>query len=134
MKKGNILLVDDDKGYLQLVACIFERAGIKVHYAMCGEEAIGILKKGSIATMLTDLNMPGIDGFELAMIAKELLPDIEIVMITGDISPEVYRMAAKSGIAKVLAKPVNAEDIQKIFRGKIAWQHVPTIDKNRSID
>jgi CheY-like chemotaxis protein len=117
MEKRNILIVDDDEYYLRLVASIFGHNGIHICYAMSGEEAVGILKENCFSTMITDLNMPGMDGFELAMIAKELSPDIEIVLITGDISPHLSRLAAQAGISRVVTKPCEVEQIQKIVWG-----------------
>jgi DNA-binding NtrC family response regulator len=118
MKKRSILIVDDDALYLQLVKSIVENAGAKARYASSGEEAVAMLKEGGIATMITDLNMRGMDGFELAMLAKELSPDIDIVMITGDISPDITSLAAKAGISRVLAKPCGAEEIREIVSGR----------------
>ena len=116
MEKRNILIVDDDKYYLRLIASIFGHDAIHVSYEISGEEAVGILKESRFSTMITDLNMPGMDGFELAMIAKELSPDIEIVLITGDISPDLSRLAAQAGISRVVTKPCEIEQIQKFFR------------------
>ena len=118
MKNRSVLIVDDDKDYLRLVECVVELAGIKAHYATNGEEAVEILKKGNFASMITDLHMPGMDGFELAMLAKELSPDIDIVMITSEMSSDVICLAAQAGISKVFAKTIRADQIQKIARGK----------------
>lgn len=125
MKKGSILFVDDDEYYLKLVEIIVEQAGVRAHYAKSGEEAVAILKEGRFSTLITDLNMPGMDGYELAMVAKELFPDIDIVMITGDISPDVSRLAVQAGIAKVIAKPVRSSQIRKIVRDKTPAAAIP---------
>jgi CheY-like chemotaxis protein len=120
MKKRNVLVVDDDREYLRLVESIVGQAGIEVCYATSGEEAVGVLKEGSFAIMITDLNMPGMDGFELARVAIELSPAIVIVMITGDISPRVLHTAAEAGISEVLAKPISLGRFLSIVRGKRA--------------
>jgi CheY-like chemotaxis protein len=125
MKKGSILIVDDDEYYLQLVEMIVEQAGVRAHYAKSGEEAVAIMKEGLFSTMITDLNMSGMDGYELAMIAKKLFPDIDIVMITGDISHDVSRLAAQAGISKVIAKPVRSSQIRRIVRGRTSAAAIP---------
>ena len=107
MEKRRILVVDDDREYLRLVESIVAPTGIDVHYATSGEEAVGVLKEGSFATMVTDLNMSGMDGFELSKVAKELSPALVIVMVTGDTSPRVLHRAAAAGISEVLAKPIS---------------------------
>jgi len=107
MEKRRILVVDDDREYLRLVESIVAPTGIDVHYATSGEEAVGVLKEGSFATMVTDLNMSGMDGFELSKVAKELSPALVIVMVTGDTSPMVLHAASEAGISEVLAKPIS---------------------------
>jgi len=128
MKKRTILFVDDDKGCLELVRSLVEKAGVTAHYATSGAEAVGFLKKGFFTAMVTDLNMPGMDGYELAMIAKELCPEIDIVMVTGDISPDVMSLAEKAGVSSVIAKPVLAEQILELARGAAAPPDVPKTD------
>lgn len=85
------------------------------------------LKKGNFGAMITDLNMEGMDGYELAMIAKELSPHIEITMITGDISPEVSSLAAQAGISEVIAKPISVDQLQNIVRDKSAGLGLPAM-------
>jgi CheY-like chemotaxis protein len=133
MKKRTILFVDDDKDYLGLVENLLVQAGITAQYAASGEEAVGLLKRGPFTVMVTDLNMPGMDGYELAMIAKELCPDIEVVMITGAISPDVMGLAAQAGISGVLAKPVLPEQILKIAGGTTACPAVPDTDASWTV-
>ena len=125
MKKGNILIVDDDEYYLQLVEIIVDQAGVKAHYATNGKEAVAILKQGDFSTMITDLNMPGMDGYELAMIAREQFPDIYIVMITGDISLDVSCRAAEAGVSKVIAKPVRPAQLRRIVKNRAVAAALP---------
>jgi CheY-like chemotaxis protein len=108
MKKESILFVDYNEYFLGLVACIVEQADIQVRFATSGEDAVGILKEGGITTMVIDLDMPGMDGFELARMAQELEPGIDIMLMTGELSPQVSRLAAEAGIGKVVVKPVRA--------------------------
>jgi CheY-like chemotaxis protein len=121
--------VDDDELYLGLVKSIVQGAGVKARYATSGKEAVGILKEGFFATLITDLQMPGMNGYELALTAKGLHPEIDIVMITGSESPDVPRLAGLAGISKVMAKPISAAAIREIVRDKPsagAWPRVMT--------
>jgi DNA-binding NtrC family response regulator len=126
MKMHPIIFVDDNVKYLQLVENIVEQAGIKAHYATSGDEALGILRMNRCEIMITDLNMPGMDGYTLSMLAKELFPEIHIILVTGAASSDVSRLAAKAGIARVIAKPVRAEQVREIVKGAtpaslVAW-------------
>ncbi len=115
--RRNILIVDDDELYLDLVRTIAELADARAYCARNGEQATRILKEARIATLITDLNMPGMDGFQLAALAKRLSPDTRVVMITGDISPDVPRLAEGAGIATLIAKPCGADQIREVIRG-----------------
>jgi len=116
MNTCSILIVDDDELYLGLVRSIVEGAGVKARYATSGKEAVEILKEGAFATLVTDLQMPGMNGYELALTAKGLHPQIDIVMVTGSESPDVPRLAGVGGISKVMAKPVSAAQIREIVQ------------------
>jgi len=58
--------------------------------------------------LITDLQMSGMYGYELVLAAKELHPEIDIVMITGSEPPDVSHLAGLAGISKVMDKPVSA--------------------------
>jgi len=120
MNTCSILIVDDDELYLTLVKSIVEKAGVKACYATSGKEAVAILKGGLFATLFTDLQMPGMNGYELALTAKGLHPEIDIVMITGSDSPDLPRLAGLAGISKVMAKPVGAAQIRALVRDKVS--------------
>jgi two-component system cell cycle response regulator CpdR len=105
MDDSGILFVDDDSDLLRLATAVFECRGMAIHCAASGEEALRKIGERSFCLMVTDLNMPGLDGFELARKAREIAPDMAIVMGTGDTSPEIPRLAAEAGIARVFSKP-----------------------------
>lgn len=111
-----ILLVDDDRDCQGLIKNLLENEGMKVHCAARGAEALRKMKEMSFHLMITDFNMPGMDGMELARKALEIAPDMPIIMITGDILPEIPRLADEAKIKKVLAKPVHPIKILKAVR------------------
>lgn len=112
----DILVVDDDNIMLELVKRILEREGIVVHCAASGEEALEQIKVKTFSLMITDLNMPGLDGLELARKGLEIAPQMPIIMDTGDISPETIRQAKEIGISKVLAKPFLLKELLETIR------------------
>ena len=127
MNTCSTLIVDDDELYLRLVKSIVEQAGVKARYATSDKEAVGILKEGLFATLITDLQMPGMNGYELALTAKGLHPGIDIVMITGSESPDVPRLAGQAGVSKVMAKPVAAAQIRELVRDKASAAARPQV-------
>ena len=70
--------------------------------------------------MITDFNMPGMNGLDLSRKAREIAPAMPIAMSTGDKSPKICRLAKEAGIVEVFAKPFNFEEIVAIIRGRMA--------------
>lgn len=119
VKDISIILVDDDLQYLKLLVGIVEENGFKNHHATSGEHALEILRVNRCELMITDLQMPGMNGYELSMLARKLDPDMEIVLFTGAASAEVSRAAAGVGISRVVAKPCSVEEILAIINDSV---------------
>jgi CheY-like chemotaxis protein len=111
VKEPSILVVDDDRDVLEMADCLFREAGVEVHCAESGAEALEIIREKRCIAMLTDYNMPGMNGLELARKALEIAPHLQIIMATGHPSRELSELAAKAGIDKVLAKPLQLEEV-----------------------
>jgi CheY-like chemotaxis protein len=115
--KGPVLFVDDDVMYLTLVQFALRGEGITAEYASCGQDALDILKKGHCKLVFTDLHMPGgMNGYALALQARELAPDITIVMTTAESFAAPPQQALASGVCKVITKPFSPKDIREILR------------------
>jgi len=78
-----ILIADDDPDLTEVIAGGLAEAGYTVLTAPNGYDAIGILADNWIALLLTDITMPGIDGFELARQAKVMRPNIKVIYLGG---------------------------------------------------
>lgn len=111
-----ILIVDDDRDNLHMVRLFLQGEGMPVQCAVSGEEALWWLKNNTFDLMITDLNMPGMDGFELARNAALIAPYMPIVMFTGDICPEVLNKASEAGIVATLGKPFSSGKLLKLVR------------------
>lgn len=111
-----ILIVDDERDNLKIFKHLLESEGITVLCVTSGEEALEKIMKTPFLLMITDLNMPGLDGFELTRKALEIAPHLPIIMSTGDLSPEILRMAAEAGIIKVFAKPFEPMEMIETVR------------------
>ncbi|QXE92282.1 response regulator [Geomonas subterranea] len=118
MKYRTALVVDDDVQYLRLLAAIFAGQGLTILTADNGNDALRILSEHSCELMITDLQMPEMDGFELSRLARMLAPDLDVVLCTGVASPRVVRQAAGLGISQVVAKPCRVQDILALLRGE----------------
>ncbi len=90
----------------------------KILRANDGSDAINFIKNNDIYAILLDLNMPGIDGFEVLKFLKEndLIDKIPVVIITGDDTEDTIKKAFSYPILDVLNKPFNDKSIDKIIQ------------------
>ena len=117
-----ILVVDDERDNLELIRQVLELEGMVVQCAASGEEALQIILRRSFLLMITDFNMPGLNGLELTLKVREIAPDMPIILSTGDISPEIPQLAAEIGITKVLDKPFHPDELLETVRELVAKQ------------
>lgn len=105
-----ILVVDDDPNVRDVVSAILTRNGYRVEIANDGTKALAILaqKAVEIRLVVTDVNMPNLDGIALAKIVRSLSPSTRILTITGIID-EYDRTEAAKLSAAVLYKPFTGE-------------------------
>jgi two-component system response regulator ChvI len=111
-----ILVVDDDRIVLEVLQRVLEREGIEAHCVVSGEEAVEQVMKKEFSLMITDLCMPGMDGFELTRKVLEIAPQMPVIMDTGSISPKIIRLAKEIGISEVLAKPFHLKELLNTIR------------------
>ncbi len=96
-----------------------ERLGYRV--VACGDAAEALVRfradPAAIALVLTDLNMPGLSGVELARLVLEVRPEMPVLLTSGFISEEVRQSALANGVREILRKPVLLPDLSEaVFR------------------
>lgn len=107
----NILIVDDEQSLLEILQYYLTSEGYTCFTAQSGEDALAILSNQPISLMLTDINMPGMDGISLLKNAKEMLPDMAVIMISAVSDRDVAVSALEHGATSYLIKPVNRNDL-----------------------
>ena len=118
---ARILLVDDDKGALATTRRALEMDGHTITAWEDGAEALADLRSGAgYEVLVTDMQLPGLDGLGLATRARALRPNLAIVMISGHAS--VLEDAMKRAIprARTLVKPFSIEQIRSAVRAALA--------------
>lgn len=106
------LVIDDDISTLELMRFHLKSEGFEVVTAENGSTALEIVDENKFDVVLTDLNLPGIDGIELVKKIKTKLPDTEIIMVTGFGSTEKAIEATKAGAFYFVEKPVDLDELQ----------------------
>ncbi len=102
-----LLLVDDDPGVLSLMRDMLRFKGHAVVGVMDSAKALKLLETDTFDLVLTDLGMPGVNGWEVARQAKAKNPKTPVVMITGWAIPYEAEELAERGVDLLLAKPVS---------------------------
>jgi two-component system, response regulator, stage 0 sporulation protein F len=112
----SILVVDDEPDVAELFRQRFRRETRQgtyvLHYAASGAEALDRLAgeiEPTLLAVLSDINMPGMDGLQLLGEIKRRLPDLPVMMVTAYGDDERRRQAAQYGAAEFLTKPVDFE-------------------------
>lgn len=107
-----ILIVDDDRIVLESCRRILEAEGITAHTAENAETARAVLEtEGPFDVIMTDIKMPGSDGFELIRPIRKTYPEMAILMMTGYLIPETIRKGTESGADLLIAKPFTPEEL-----------------------
>jgi CheY-like chemotaxis protein len=108
-----ILVVDDDKGVRDAMAGILSDLGYDVSAAADGDEALVLLQDSTVGLVLTDLNMPGMDGLSLARRIKED-SSTPVVLITASDRRSVEPRLKDSVVDSVLFKPFRVEELMAV--------------------
>ncbi|MEK7241415.1 MAG: diguanylate cyclase, partial [Planctomycetota bacterium] len=118
--KPSILIVEDDETIREGVSVILKEAGLDCQAVSSAAEAIQMVQKGTFHMIITDLNLPEMDGTELIEKARELLPDVKAIIMTGSPTVESAVAAVKHSVFDYIVKPFRVEDV--LHRVEDAWQ------------
>jgi two-component system, response regulator, stage 0 sporulation protein F len=119
----SVLIVDDESDVAELFRQRFRRETRQgtyvLHYATSGAEALDRLAgeiEPTLVAVLSDINMPGMDGLQLLGEIKQRFPDLPVMMVTAYGDDERRRQAAEHGAAEFLTKPVDFEYLKAQLR------------------
>jgi len=127
---SNILIVDDEQSYRQLLSLVFEGDGHTIRTAANGLEALTLLQAEPADVVISDVKMPDMDGIEMLRSIRETLPDLGIVFMTAFASVEAAREAFKLGADDFIQKPFDVEELKLIVKKTIEKQIL--INENRA--
>jgi len=118
MSEVRTLIVDDSSVMRKIVERALRQAGLDpltVFEAGSGSEGIDVLKTRSVDLILSDINMPSMDGLEFLrqIRAQNLAPGVPVVMITTESSEEHVKQAILSGAQGYIRKPFTAEQVKE---------------------
>jgi DNA-binding NtrC family response regulator len=109
------LVIDDDKVTLELLTFQLQSEGFEVVTAESGEVGLDLIKQNEFDVILTDLHLPDVSGIGLVQSSKEIAPQTEIIMITGDGSNDRAIEATKAGAFWYLEKPLDFDELFELI-------------------
>ncbi len=126
--KCRILIIDDERSILEMLERWFTRQGLDVVVAETGEEALKHLKSGRNHIVLTDIVIPGTDGYSVLSLIRQEYPDTAVIMMTGYGDTHTVRDALDRGADEFISKPFNFAEMSSVLE-KVTWRYMPRWEK-----
>jgi len=116
MKRPSIIAVDDNGAYLSALTDFLGINGIDVSTACSAYEAIKTMQSRKFDLLLTDMQMPVMDGVELAKMVRGTWPEMPIIMHTANLTSQHYNLAEILGVSRVLDKSASPQELVGVIR------------------
>lgn len=110
-KKPTVLIVDDDDLVRETLRFVLEDVGYEVCSASQAIDALALLEREPIDIVLSDIFMPGMNGFDLLKQIRQRAPQVPVILITGFGNVEMARQALQEGASDFITKPYNISEI-----------------------
>ena len=123
----HVLYVDDDEVVLLVVERLLQRAGWQVSCVATANEALEVLAAAPVDLVVTDFNMPGSSGLDLAAELARLHPALPVVIISGYVSNELVRGAELVGVRHLLQKQDLFEDLAPLVQRILSERKVTAV-------
>jgi len=119
-----VLIIDDDPGVRDYLESLMSRQGYEVYAAAGGEEALQKLKESRPDLITLDVVLPGMDGLETLREFKKRMPEVPVVMLSGQSQARIVIEAMRLGASDFLRKPFEVEELELAFQ-KALEKHAP---------
>lgn len=124
MAIAKLLIVDDEKGFVDTMAKRLTKRDFTVVTANSGTEALEQLEENdNIDTVILDVKMPGMDGLETLKEIKKKYPLVEVIMLTGHATVESAIEGMKQGAFDYLMKPCELEQLIDKTKESVSKKH-----------
>ena len=112
-EKKAVLFVDDEKMVLEAGSLMLQKLGYNVLTACKGQEAIGILKQNEVAFVLLDMQMPGMNGYEIFCHLKMIQPEVKILLASAYVGDQSEKRLISIGFDGFIQKPFNLKQLSE---------------------
>ncbi|MFH0985826.1 MAG: response regulator [Candidatus Omnitrophota bacterium] len=115
MPNKKILIIDDEPEICKMLAESLFDAGYSTSYALNGPEGLAMIKKDLPSLVLLDIGMPGMGGIEVMRLIHEQFPDLRVVVLSGQLDPDIVKKMGELGVSEYLTKPISPETLLNQF-------------------
>jgi two-component system response regulator PilR (NtrC family) len=117
--KTRILIVDDELSMREFLSILVEREGYEAFVAAHAEDALLLLENNLFDLVISDVQMPGLNGIELLARIKSMAPETAVLMMTAFTAAEQAVEAMKLGAYDYISKPFKVEEIKVLIRNAL---------------
>lgn len=122
--KTHILLIDDEAIALSNLSHVLTREGYAVTACKTGEAGLAAMQTTAFDLVMTDLQMPGVDGMAVLRHVRVNTPGIPVIMITGHATLDSAVDAMKAGAYHYIAKPFRLAEAREVVRGALEMRRI----------
>jgi two-component system NtrC family response regulator len=108
---AEVLIIDDDRVICDILVKMMEKTGHQSRFALTGKDGVTLARNGMFDIVFLDVNLPDANGLDLIHSIKQTASSPEIIIITGDSSPDGAEMAINSGAWNYLEKPFLRQEL-----------------------
>jgi len=130
---ATIMVIEDEIGTRITLCGILEDAGYRVIGLERGVEALEMIRGDTFDAVITDIRLPDVDGIEILELAKEINPDVAVIMMTGYASVETAVDAVNQGAYAYFVKPINPDEIKTTIANALKQQRL-SIENKRLVE
>jgi CheY-like chemotaxis protein len=115
---ANALVIDDNRQMASSVCEMLKVLGVTSNAVYGPRDAIIMAQKNRPDIVFLDINMPGVDGFEVLSYLKRMpgLSDVPVIIVTSDDQPETAEKARSKGAMRLIIKPLSFDELEKILQ------------------
>lgn len=112
----SLLVIDDEPDMLMMLSFVLSREGFVITTVHSGEEAVAAMSRGRYDLVLTDLRMPGMNGFETLRALKRVDPDLMVIVATGYATDHTEVECRQAGAFDLIHKPFDVLELRDLLR------------------
>jgi DNA-binding response OmpR family regulator len=118
---GRVLVIDDDAEIVATLTTALEEGGYAAMTALHGGDGLMLSESERPDAVLLDINMPGMSGIEVLQQLRLRWPDLPVIMISGNTSPELARRCIQRGAFDYIPKPFQLEHLYRCVAAALAY-------------